>query len=220
MSERSQVVPTPDGEYFETARFSGLSLLLGVIGVAALIGCGIGAVVNPQQFAFSWMVAFAYFFTLCAGCFFWIIVHYATDAEWTVVVRRQLENIGFLFPILAILFLPVLFLRHHLFEWMNVPLGQDPVLDSKRAYLNWNFFLIRTAFYFAFFIVAAFLLRRNSVKQDKDGNPEFTIRLRKIAFTSLPLFGISLTFAGFDWLMSLNYHWYSTMWGPYLFAGA
>src|SRR4029077_6127839 len=110
MSERSQVTPMPEGEYFETSRFSGLSLLLGVLALVGLICCGLGAFIDPRQFAFSWMFAFAFFFTLCAGCFFWIIVHYATDAEWSVVVRRQLENISLLFPVLAILFLPALFL--------------------------------------------------------------------------------------------------------------
>jgi len=220
MSERSQVTPMPEGEYFETSRFSGLSLLLGVLALVGLICCGLGAFIDPRQFAFSWMFAFAFFFTLCAGCFFWIIVHYATDAEWSVVVRRQLENISLLFPVLAILFLPALFLRHYLFEWMDIPLGHDPVLDAKRGYLNWNFFLLRTVIYFLFFVIAAFVLRSDSVRQDKDGNPQFTIRLRKVAFASLPLFGITLTFSAFDWLMSLNYHWYSTMWGPYVFAGA
>ena len=219
MSERSHVVPTPEGEFFETSRFAGLSLLLGVLALAGLIGCAIGAYLNPQQFIFSWLFAFAFFFTLCAGSFFWVIVHYATDAEWSVVVRRQLENIGMLFPLLAIFFLPILFFRHHLFEWMNVPPGHDPVLDSKRGYLNFDFFLVRSAIYFIFFIVAAYFLRRASVRQDKDGNPQFTIRLRKIAFGSLPLFGLLLTFAAFDWLMTLNYHWFSTMWGPYIFAG-
>lgn len=219
MSERSHVMPTPEGEYFETSRFAGLSLLLALVALAGLIGCGIGAYFEPRQFIFSWLFAFAFFFTLCAGCFFWVIVHYATDAEWSVVVRRQLENIGLLFPVLAVLFLPVLFFRHQLFDWTNIPVGHDPVLDSKRGYLNWNFFLVRAAIYFAFFIIAAFFLRRASVRQDKDGNPAFTIRLRKIAFGSLPFFGIFLTFAAFDWLMSLNYHWFSTMWGPYIFAG-
>jgi hypothetical protein len=103
---------------------------------------------------------------------------------------------------------------------MIVPLGEDPALDTKRAYLNWPFFLGRTLFYFTFFIVAALLLRRFSVNQDKNGNPAFTLAMRKAAFVSLPLFALSLTFAGCDWLMSLNYTWVSTMWGVYIFAGA
>ena len=103
---------------------------------------------------------------------------------------------------------------------MNVSVGHDPVLDSKRAYLNWHFFLIRTIFYFAFFSGAALLFRRFSVQQDRDGNPAYTIRMRQVAFISLPLFGVSLTFGAYDWLLGLDYHWFSTMWGVYIFAGA
>jgi hypothetical protein len=220
MSERSQAVPTPEGEYFEKSRFAGLSLLLGVIALVALVLCAVGAFVDPHQFSYSWLFAFAFFFTLCAGCFFWTIVHHATDAEWSVVVRRQLENLAALLVVLALLFVPILLLRHHLYAWMDIPPGAEPSLDSKRAYLNWGFFLGRAVFFFGFFILASLFLRRFSVQQDKDGNPRFTIWMRKVAFTSLPLFALCLTFGAFDWLMSLNYHWFSTMFGVYIFAGA
>ena len=220
MSERSHVVPTPEGEYFETGRFAGLSTLLAVLAVIGLGLSVVGAIFSPRQLSFSWLFGFAFFFTVWAGCLFWIIVHYATDAEWSVVVRRQLENIVALFPLLALAFLPIFLLRHHLFGWMNIPPGHEAALDAKRGYLNLTFFLVRAAVFFAFFIISAFLLRNYSVRQDKDGNPGFTIALRKIAFISLPLFGLALTFGAFDWLMSLDYRWYSTMWGPYIFAGA
>jgi len=220
MSDRLQNAPTPEGEFFESGRFAGLSVLLGVVAFVALALCGAGAVIDPTQFSFSWLFAFGFFFTLCAGCFFWTIVHYATDAEWTVVVRRQLENIAVLVAVLAIFFIPILLLREHLYEWMNIAPGKEANLDSKRAYLNLNFFVLRAAFFLGFFIIASQLLRRFSVKQDKDGNPTFTIRLRKVAFASLPLFALCLTFGAFDWLMSLNYRWFSTMFGVYIFAGA
>jgi hypothetical protein len=197
-----------------------LSVLLGVVAFVALALCGAGAAIDPKEFSFSWLFAFGFFFTLCAGCFFWTIVHYATDAEWTVVVRRQLENIAVLVAVLAIFFIPILLLRHHLYEWMNILPGKEETLDSKRAYLNLNFFVLRAVFFLGFFIIASQLLRRFSVRQDKDGNPQFTIRLRKVAFASLPLFALCLTFGAFDWLMSLNYRWFSTMFGVYIFAGA
>ncbi|HEX4708744.1 MAG TPA: hypothetical protein VH229_13555, partial [Candidatus Udaeobacter sp.] len=146
--------------------------------------------------------------------------HYAVDAEWTVVVRRQLENIAMLLGVLALLFIPILVLRHHLYEWMNILPGKESNLDSKRQYLNEPFFIARAVFVFAYFFVAAYLLRRLSVRQDKDGNPGYTIWLRRVSFVSLPLFAISLTFGACDWLMGLNYHWFSTMWGVYIFAGA
>src|SRR3954463_1065206 len=139
MSDRPHDIPTPEGEYFETGRFAGLSLILGAVAFAALVLSMIGAAMQPLQFSFSWLFAFGFFFTLCAGCFFWTIVHHAVDAEWSVVVRRQLENIASLFWIFAILFVPIFLERHHLFAWMNIHKGEDPVLDSKRLYLNFNF---------------------------------------------------------------------------------
>ncbi|MEY2519280.1 MAG: hypothetical protein QOF24_1039, partial [Verrucomicrobiota bacterium] len=152
--------------------------------------------------------------------FFWIIVHHVTGAEWSVVVRRQLENLAMLMPVMAVFFIPIILFRHHLYEWMNIAPGHDPILDSKRAYLNWNFFLVRSIFYFVFFTVATLLFRRFSIRQDRDGNPGYTLNMRKVAFISLPLFGFSLTFGAYDWLLGIDYHWFSTMWGVYIFAGA
>src|SRR6266853_267857 len=106
MSERSQSLPRPEGEYFETNRFAGLSVLLGGVAFVALVLCVIGAAVEPIQFSFSWLFAFAFYFTLCAGCFLWTIIHHAVDAEWSVVVRRQLENISSLLAVMAVLFVP------------------------------------------------------------------------------------------------------------------
>ena len=220
MSERMHNAPTPEGEYFESGRFVGLSVLLGVVAFVALALCGAGAAIDPKQFGYSWLFAFGFFFTLCAGCFFWTIVHYATDANWTVVVRRQLENIAVLVAILAIFFIPIFLLRHHLYEWMNIPQGAEETLDSKRGYLNLRFFIVRAVFFLGFFIIASHLLRRLSVRQDKDGNPRFTIRLRKVSFASLPLFALCLTFGAYDWLLGLQYRWFSTMFGVYIFAGA
>jgi hypothetical protein len=86
--------------------------------------------------------------------------------------------------------------------------------------LNLNFFILRALFFLGFFIIASQLLRRLSVRQDKDGNPGFTIHLRQVSFVSLPLFALCLTFGAYDWLLGLQYRWFSTMFGVYIFAGA
>ena len=220
MSERSHALPTPEGEYFESNRFGNLSLIAGVVAVVALVLSVIGGLVSPRQFAYSWLFAFAYFFTLCAGCFFWTIVHHAVDAEWSVVVRRQLENIALLLPVMALFFLPIVLFRNQIYEWMTMAPGVDHLLDSKRAYLNVGFFFVRTLIIFGFFSIAAFMYRRISISQDRDGNPAHTLTMRRFAFVCLPLFALSLTFGSVDWLMSMNYIWFSTMWGVYIFAGA
>ena len=219
MSERSDV-PVPEGEYLEGNRFPGLSLLLALVGLVSLGLCVVGAFINRHQFSFSWLFAFAFFFTLIAGSFFWIIVHHVSDAEWSVVVRRQLENLALLMPVMLVFFIPILIFRRHLFEWMTIAPGLDHLLDAKRIYLNWHFFLFRSLFYFAFFICATLLFRHFSIRQDRDGNPANTLKMRTIGFISLPLFGLSLTFGAYDWLLGLDYKWFSTMWGVYIFAGA
>ena len=220
MSERADVMPTPEGEYIEKNRFAPLSFLLAILAIAGLGLSALGAYLSPHQFSFSWLFAFAFYFTMLAGCFFWIIVHHVVDAEWSVVVRRQLENLAMLLAVMAIFFIPILLYRHHLYQWMNIPAGHDPILDSKRAYLNWRFFLGRAVFYFVFFIGATLLFRRFSIRQDRDGNPAFTIHMRRLAFVALPLFGLSITFGAYDWLLGVDYKWFSTMWGVYIFAGA
>src|SRR5207249_11406902 len=110
MSERLQTVPTPEGEYFDSGRFAGLSFLLGLVAVVALVLCAVGAVLNPHQFSYAWLFAVAFFFTLCAGCFFWTVVHHATDAECIVVLHRHLENLGALLAVLPLLFVPIILL--------------------------------------------------------------------------------------------------------------
>src|SRR5207237_4315858 len=181
MSERLQTVPTPEGEYFDSGRFAGLSFLLGLVAVVALVLCVVGAVLNPHQFSYSLRFAFAFFFTLCAGCFFWTIVHHATDAEWSVVVRRQLENLGALLTVLALLFVPILLLRHHLYVWMDIPPGAEESLDTKRAYRNWPFFLVRAVVFLGFFLLAALALRRLSARGDSEATLRFTSALRTLS---------------------------------------
>ncbi|MEY2575059.1 MAG: hypothetical protein QOF80_546 [Verrucomicrobiota bacterium] len=220
MSERLDIVPTPEGEFVEATRFAPLSFLLALLGIVGLGLSVVGAFVSPHQFSFSWLFAFAFYFTMLAGCFFWIIVHHVVDAEWSVVVRRQLENLAMLLAVMALFFIPIVIFRHHLYEWMNLKVGVDPVLDGKRGYLNWHFFLIRSIFYFVFFIGATLLFRSFSIRQDRDGNPAYTLSNRRLGFVALPLFALSLTFGAYDWLLGIDYHWFSTMWGVYIFAGA
>ncbi|MFM7374953.1 MAG: hypothetical protein ACKO39_07370 [Chthoniobacterales bacterium] len=207
-------------EYFDYQGFGGKLLFTVALAIVALGLAVWGGMTYSKQFAFSWLFAFAFFFTICAGSLFWILVHHAVDADWSVAVRRQLENVAWLFPIIALLFIPIILNAPTLFKWMKIAPGVDPLLDGKAAYLNQPFFWTRAAFYLGFFSIAAFLLRRNSVRQDKDGDARYTWSSRKMVFGMIPLFALSLTFGAFDWLMGLDFHWFSTMWGVYIFAGS
>ena len=128
--------------------------------------------------------------------------------------------LALLLIVLAVLFVPILLLRHHLYAWMNIPPGVEHALDAKRAYLNWPFFLAARCC-----VSRLFSLRGASscadfpcdrTRMEIHGSPS---ECAKSAFISLPMFALCLTFGAFDWLMSLNYHWFSTMFGVYIFAG-
>lgn len=204
---------------FDYKHVGGRFLGLVATGLVAYVAIFIGAGFDPAQFAFSYLFAFTFFFTICMGGLFWVLVHHAVDAEWSVVVRRQLENLASLLPVLGLLFVPLVFVAPLLWEWMQPGKAHDPLLLEKWPYLTPWFFWGRAAFYFFFFTVAAVWLRANSILQDKDGAPRYTVFNRRITFASLPLFAVCLTFSAIDWLMGLDYHWFSTMWGVYIFAG-
>jgi len=213
-------VKLPKEEFFEYRNLGPLMLGLAAGGVVGLLVCLIGALVSTKQFAFSWLAAFVFFFTICVGSFFWVLVHYAVEAEWSVVVRRLLENLAGLFKWIWIFFIPIAIFHEQIYAWMTLAPGEDALLDNKAALLNMPFFWVRVIFYFCFFGIMALFYRRMSIKQDSNGDPFITARARGISFVTLPIFAVSLTLAAIDWLMALNHHWFSTMWGVYIFSGS
>jgi len=210
---------TPKPEFFDYKHVGGrfLGLIAFAVGSFAILLAG--AIFDTKQFAFSYLFAYAFFFTICMGGVFWTLVHHAVDAEWSVVVRRQMENLGSLLVVMAVLFIPFIFVGPKLWYWMTKLPGQDVLLDAKQPYLSPWFFWLRAAFYFVFFVTSSTLLRSFSIAQDKDGAARYTIFNRRTTFASGLLFAVCLTFSAIDWLMGLDYHWFSTMWGVYIFAG-
>lgn len=217
MSEDAHITPKP--EFFDYKHVG--SRFLGLVAFA-IISFGILfalAASDIRQFAFSYLFAFTFFLTICMGGLFWTLVHHAVDAEWSVVVRRQMENMASLLLAMAILFIPFVFVAPELWKWMTPKYANDFLLLEKQAYLNEPFFWFRAGFYFVFFVTCSTLLRSFSIAQDRDGAPRFTILSRRVTFGSALLFAVCLTFAAIDWLMGLDFHWFSTMWGVYIFAG-
>jgi hypothetical protein len=221
MSEHSHEITPPAVERFDLKHAGGLpklALTVGVIGSALSL---IGLIFWRQQFAFSWLFGAFYFFSICVGALFWTCLHHATDSEWSVVVRRQLENLAKLLVVALLLFLPVLlFCKSQLWNWWDMPKGEDPVLDGKSGYLNHGFFWFR---YFVYVVLMGWIswtLWKRSTTQDTDGAAHHTVVMRKFSIGGIPALAICITFAGVDWLMGLDYRWFSTMWGVYLFAGA
>ncbi|MEO8353145.1 MAG: hypothetical protein ABI680_15550 [Chthoniobacteraceae bacterium] len=219
MSDHSHAT-VPEAEKFDPAKLGGLSKYLLVAGAIGIVASLIGAIFSTTQFAYSWLFGFTYFFTLCVGSLFWTCIHHATDAEWSVVVRRQLENVAALIPYLFVLFIPLFFCFGTLLHWWHLTPGENPIYDEKSGYLNHGFFYFRVAFYFIMLSWVAWSLRRHSTQQDSDGAARHTFSMRRFGIGGIPVVALCLTFAAIDWLMGLDYHWFSTMWGVYIFAGA
>src|ERR671912_46718 len=192
--------------------------------VTALLGiaaCAMLGVANPKQFFFSWLVSFLFFLSLALGALFFVLIQYAAQGEWGIVLRRIGETIFATPPVMAALFPPGSVGLHDLYSWAVPGAAEhDALLHWKAPYLNVPFFLIRAALYFGTWSFIALLYYRGSRGQDVTGDPRVSARLRRLAGPAIIVLALTQTFASFDWIMSLTPHWYSTMFGVYFFAGS
>ena len=193
-------------------------------GSVALLGvavCAILGLSNPKQFFFSWLVSFLFFLSLALGALFFVLIQYASQGGWGIVLRRIGETTFATLPVMAVLFLPVLLGLRDLYSW-TVPgaAEHDALLRWKAPYLNVPFFVIRAALYFGSWSFIALLYYRGSRGQDVTGDPRVSARLRRLAGPGIIVLALTLTFASIDWIMSLTPHWYSTMFGVYFFSGS
>jgi hypothetical protein len=185
------------------------------------VGCAILGAANPKQFFFSWLVSFLFFVSLALGGLFFVLIQYASQGGWGIVLRRIGETTFATVPVMAALFLPLLFGLDDLYSWAVPGAAEhDALLRWKSPFLNLPFFLIRAALYFVIWSAIALLYYRGSRAQDVTGDPGVTARLRRLAGPSLIVLALTQTFASIDWIMSLTPHWYSTMFGVYFFAGS
>jgi hypothetical protein len=148
------------------------------------------------------------------------MVYNLTGGAWGVAIRRPLEAGAGVMPVVALLFVPLLFGLQHIYPWIGQPsVMADEVVKGKRAYLNVPFFVVRAAVYFAAWLTLAFLLRRWSHAQDRTGNPHYADLMQKLSGGGIVLLGFTLTFASFDWVMSLDPKWFSTIYGLVFLGG-
>src|ERR1044071_7520713 len=216
VSLRSEQATIPPGHSWNRIPLIGAGCaLLGVLG-CAILGPG-----NPKQFFFSWLMAYLFFLSLALGGRFFTLFMYACQGGWGIVVRRVCETVFATIPVMAVLFVPVLFGLQYLYPW-SVPgaAEQDALVRWKAPFLNVPFFLIRAAIYFVCWSFIALLYYRLSRGQDASGDPAVSARLRKFAGPAIIALALTSTFASIDWIVSLTPHWYSTMFGVYFFAGS
>jgi hypothetical protein len=152
---------------------------------------------------------------------FFVIIQFLTRAGWSVVVRRVAESLMANVGVLFVLFIPILFGLHELYHWTHEDvLMTDHIIQGKVPYLNIPFFVIRSLLFFAVWIIISKVFFSKSELQDYDPDPKHTAFLQRFSPLAIVLFGLTVTFAFIDWIMSLTPHWYSTIFGVYIFAGA
>ena len=209
---RLQLLPSDANRY---------ATIFGVVGLAGLGYTALGFFddASKADALMSYLVAYIYGMTILVGCMFFATLQHVVGARWSTTLRRLAENIGAVTPILAVLFLPLLWGMSTLWSWAN---GQPQPADvmAKAGYLNTQFFIIRAVFYLVTWAVIGTWFYRQSVAQDKSGDPMLTKSMRTASTIAVILFGVTLSFAGFDWVMSLDPTWASTMFGVYTFAGS
>jgi hypothetical protein len=188
-----------------------------IAGVSALALCVAGAFLNPAQFLRSYLVAFLFWLGIALGSAAVVMLHHLVGGRWGFVIRRLLESATRTLPAMAVLLLPILLGVRSLYHWTH-PAG-DHLLEHKAPYLNIPFFIIRAVIYFAVWIGVTWVLNRWSLEQDRTGAPGLVRRMQVLSGPGLLLYGLTVTFASIDWAMSLEPHWFSTIYGMIFMVG-
>lgn len=171
----------------------------------------------------SLLHASLYFFTIAMGAMFFLAVHRIGNSGWETAIRRVPEAMTTYLPVGVVGFVAMFVLMDHVFEWLIIPEGEDALIDTKRAYLNKGGFIIRNVIFFAVWIGAALWLRRLSVQQDEGSKEEGVrtfLRMGPISAVFIIFFALSYSLFAIDWIKSLEPHWFSTIFGVYVFAGS
>ena len=201
-----------------------LPMIFGVIGVLGLVAgfmLGVGGK-DPAKFWSSYLTAVMWGMSIALGGLFFVLVQHAARAGWPIVVRRIAENLMLALPAMALLMAPIVFMgSHEIFHWTHAEaVAHDEVLQAKAPYLNEGAFRVRFAIYLVLWSALAIAYWSWSTKQDTASNPaEYAHKMRRWSPIGLLVFALTLTFGAFDFLMSLDPHWFSTIFGIYYFAG-
>lgn len=193
------------------------ALGVGLLGAAAAAA---GWAIDPSQFHRSYLVAFLFWVGLPLGSMAILMVHHLAGGTWGYAIRRLLEAATRTLPLMLLLVLPLLAGIPVLYEWSHPEVvAADPLLQAKSAYLNPPFFVARTLFYFAVWGTLSWLLNRWSTQQDGTAETYPTRRLQVLSGPGIVAYALTATFAAIDWVMSLEPHWYSTIYGLLFIVG-
>jgi len=196
------------------SRLNRIQLASLMIGILALAGTAVGAFSNSKQFFFSYLFAVLFWLGLSLGCFIITMIHQLAGGRWGYPTRRFLEAGFMVLPLMAVLFIPIFFGLRQLYPW-----AADPSVGSRHVYdSNWAY-IIRQAFFFFVWIWIAYCLRKWSLQQDLTLDAAPTRRARFLSGPGTVIYGLLVTFASVDWIVSLEKDWYSTMFGVIVAGG-
>ncbi len=206
-----------------TGRMWGIPLMVGGALLAASVAFGLA---DLHQFFFSYLIGWSFCVTLSLGGMFFVLIQHLTTAHWSVTVRRIAEALAWSIPFLGILFIPIIFGMHDLYHWTHAELfdpngpGYDPIIAGKEPYLNTPFFIGRMIFYFVIWTVIAHRLYKHSVMMDVTKDPKMLKKLTATSAWGLVVMAVTVSFFSFDAIMSTYPHWFSTIFGVYIFGGS
>jgi len=202
------------------ARLQQRALILGVVGLLAGLA---GATMNPDQFFRSWLIGFMLCLALTTGSLALLMLQHLSGGQWGLLGRRIFEAASRNLPVVVLFFIPLLFRLPSVYHWAAPDaMTHDVILQKKAGYLNVPFFLGRAALYFAVWMVCTFLLNKYSAAQERGQagiDPADTRQARVVAAPGLLAYALTISFAATDWVMSIDAHWYSTIFGLLLMVG-
>ncbi|MCC5939952.1 MAG: hypothetical protein JJU37_00270 [Balneolaceae bacterium] len=188
-------------------------------GVVGLIASLVGFFLNSEQFFFSYLTSFTFFTSIALASLILVMIHHITKSSWGTVIRRIPEAFMSNLGIWAIFMIPVILGMSSLYSWTNTAyVADDPIMLGKVPYLNTPFFVIRQFIYFGIWGYLGYRLHKVSVEMDETNDWGLTKVLQNLSAPGILIFSLTVAFASFDWLMSLDAHWFSTMFGVYFFA--
>lgn len=188
------------------------------LGLLGLVGLAVGFASDHAQFYKSYLLAYVFVLGIPLGSLALLMVHHLSGGRWSLVLRRTFEASARTLPLMALLFVPVVLGIHDLYEWSHADVvAADPILLHKAPYLNATGFIVRAVVYFAIWSGMALLLARWSAQQDTQPFP--LDRFNKVSGPGVLILGLTVTFASVDWVMSLDPHWFSTLFGLWFLVG-
>jgi hypothetical protein len=191
-----------------------------IVGGLGLVVLAVSALVDPHQFFRSYLLGFLFCMGLPLGSLAILMLHHLAGGTWGYAIRRLLEAAARTAPLVLLFFVPVLLGMHELYEWTHAEaVAGDPVLQQKSGYLNLPFFLARAACYFAIWLTLSYLLNKWSLQQDQTTDTAPTRRMQVLSGPGIILFMLTMTLASVDWVMSLEPHWFSTIYGLIFIIG-